>query len=126
MAASMRADREVGYEGILCPDHVPVSDLDPARERFLPSRSATQGVDPSDREPRCGGRWPTGGRGSRRRSTPDALKAFPGEVDPGRRRKIRKLQGPDRRLASPPSSERSAGEPTLADPAAGPDRVAPA
>ena len=49
----MRADREVGYEGILCPDHVPVSDLDPARERFLPSRSATQGADPSDREPRA-------------------------------------------------------------------------
>ncbi len=35
MAASMRAYREVGYEGILCPDHVPVSDLDPARERFF-------------------------------------------------------------------------------------------
>jgi len=31
----MRAYREVGYEGILCPDHVPVSDLDPARERFF-------------------------------------------------------------------------------------------
>ncbi|AYM14735.1 MULTISPECIES: mannonate dehydratase [Agrobacterium] len=35
MAASIRAYREVGYDGILCPDHVPVSDLDPARERFF-------------------------------------------------------------------------------------------
>lgn len=35
MAASLRAYRDVGYDGILCPDHVPVSDLDPARERFF-------------------------------------------------------------------------------------------
>ena len=35
MAASIRAYRAVGYDGILCPDHVPASDLDPARERFF-------------------------------------------------------------------------------------------
>ena len=35
MAAAVRAYREVGYRGILCPDHVPASDLDPARERFF-------------------------------------------------------------------------------------------
>ena len=35
MAAALRAYREVGYQGILCPDHVPASDLDPARERFF-------------------------------------------------------------------------------------------
>lgn len=35
MTASIRAYREVGYDGILCPDHVPISDLDPARERFF-------------------------------------------------------------------------------------------
>lgn len=35
MAAAIRAYREVGYQGILCPDHVPASDLDPARERFF-------------------------------------------------------------------------------------------
>jgi mannonate dehydratase len=35
MAAAIRAYREVGYRGILCPDHVPTSDLDPARERFF-------------------------------------------------------------------------------------------
>ncbi|MBK5956764.1 mannonate dehydratase [Rhodoplanes elegans] len=35
MAACIRAYREVGYEGILCPDHVPLSDLDPGRERFF-------------------------------------------------------------------------------------------
>ncbi|WP_196258940.1 mannonate dehydratase [Pelagibacterium limicola] len=35
MAASIRAYREVGYEGVLCPDHVPQSDLDPDRERFF-------------------------------------------------------------------------------------------
>jgi mannonate dehydratase len=35
MAEAIRAYREVGYDGILCPDHVPVSDLDPARERFF-------------------------------------------------------------------------------------------
>jgi len=35
MTAAIRAYRAVGYRGILCPDHVPVSDLDPARERFF-------------------------------------------------------------------------------------------
>jgi len=35
MAAAIRAYRDVGYQGILCPDHVPASDLDPARERFF-------------------------------------------------------------------------------------------
>lgn len=35
MPACIRAYRDVGYEGILCPDHVPLSDLDPARERFF-------------------------------------------------------------------------------------------
>ncbi|WP_448208039.1 mannonate dehydratase [Azospirillum sp. sgz302134] len=35
MAACVRAYREVGYQGILCPDHVPFSDLDPDRERFF-------------------------------------------------------------------------------------------
>lgn len=35
MAVCIRAYREVGYRGILCPDHVPISDLDPARERFF-------------------------------------------------------------------------------------------
>ncbi len=35
MAEAVRTYREVGYRGILCPDHVPASDLDPARERFF-------------------------------------------------------------------------------------------
>ena len=35
MAACVRAYREVGYDGVLCPDHVPQSDLDPDRERFF-------------------------------------------------------------------------------------------
>ncbi|WP_319413333.1 mannonate dehydratase [uncultured Cohaesibacter sp.] len=35
MAASIKAYREVGYKGILCPDHVPLSDVDPGRERFF-------------------------------------------------------------------------------------------
>jgi mannonate dehydratase len=35
MAACIRAYREVGYRGVLCPDHVPFSDLDPGRERFF-------------------------------------------------------------------------------------------
>ncbi|HWK45196.1 MAG TPA: mannonate dehydratase [Stellaceae bacterium] len=35
MPACIRAYRAVGYDGILCPDHVPLSDLDPARERFF-------------------------------------------------------------------------------------------
>lgn len=35
MAEAIRAYRAVGYRGILCPDHVPASDLDPARERFF-------------------------------------------------------------------------------------------
>lgn len=35
MAACIRAYREIGYTGILCPDHVPLSDVDPGRERFF-------------------------------------------------------------------------------------------
>jgi mannonate dehydratase len=35
MAACVRAYRDAGYTGILCPDHVPLSDLDPGRERFF-------------------------------------------------------------------------------------------
>ncbi|NVO14512.1 MAG: mannonate dehydratase [Rhodoplanes sp.] len=35
MPACIRAYREVGYDGILCPDHVPLSDIDPGRERFF-------------------------------------------------------------------------------------------
>ena len=35
MAACIRAYRQVGYDGVLCPDHVPLSDLDPDRERFF-------------------------------------------------------------------------------------------
>jgi mannonate dehydratase len=35
MLNCLRAYREVGYDGILCPDHVPLSDVDPDRERFF-------------------------------------------------------------------------------------------
>jgi mannonate dehydratase len=35
MPACIRAYREVGYDGIMCPDHVPLSDVDPGRERFF-------------------------------------------------------------------------------------------
>jgi mannonate dehydratase len=35
MPACIRAYREVGYDGILCPDHVPLSDVDPGRERLF-------------------------------------------------------------------------------------------
>ena len=35
MAACVRAYRAGGYRGILCPDHVPLSPLDPGRERFF-------------------------------------------------------------------------------------------
>lgn len=35
MAAAVKAYREVGYDGVLCPDHVPLSDVDPGRERFF-------------------------------------------------------------------------------------------
>lgn len=35
MLASIRAYREVGFDGPLCPDHVPLSDVDPGRERFF-------------------------------------------------------------------------------------------
>jgi len=35
MVACIRAYRDVGYTGILCPDHVPLSELDPGRERFF-------------------------------------------------------------------------------------------
>lgn len=35
MFEAIRAYRRGGYAGPLCPDHVPVSDLDPDRERFM-------------------------------------------------------------------------------------------
>jgi mannonate dehydratase len=35
MAACIKAYRTVGYDGPLCPDHTPFSDLDPQRERFF-------------------------------------------------------------------------------------------
>ena len=35
MAVCMRAYRDVGFKGMLCPDHVPLSELDPGRERFF-------------------------------------------------------------------------------------------
>ena len=35
MLAALRAYRRGGYAGPLCPDHVPVSDIDPERERFM-------------------------------------------------------------------------------------------
>ncbi|MFI5013905.1 MAG: mannonate dehydratase [Hyphomicrobiales bacterium] len=35
MPACIRAYRAADYDGILCPDHVPLSDLDPGRERFF-------------------------------------------------------------------------------------------
>jgi len=35
MPACLRAYREAGYDGILCPDHVPLSDYDTGRERFF-------------------------------------------------------------------------------------------
>jgi mannonate dehydratase len=35
MVQCIRAYRDVGYQGILCPDHVPLSDVDPGRERFF-------------------------------------------------------------------------------------------
>ncbi len=33
MLAAMRVYQEVGYQGMICPDHVPQSDVDPDRER---------------------------------------------------------------------------------------------
>jgi mannonate dehydratase len=33
MLAALRVYREVGYQGMICPDHVPISDVDPDRER---------------------------------------------------------------------------------------------
>ncbi len=35
MAEAIRAYQRGGYRGPLCPDHVPVSELDPGRERFM-------------------------------------------------------------------------------------------
>lgn len=35
MLKCIEAYRDAGYEGILCPDHVPLSDVDPGRERFF-------------------------------------------------------------------------------------------
>jgi mannonate dehydratase len=33
MLKALRIYKEVGYQGMICPDHVPVSDVDPERER---------------------------------------------------------------------------------------------
>ena len=35
MYQALLAYQRAGYKGILCPDHVPVSDLDQNRERFM-------------------------------------------------------------------------------------------
>ena len=35
MNQAIQTYRRAGYSGILCPDHVPLSDLDPNRERFM-------------------------------------------------------------------------------------------
>lgn len=35
MMKCIEAYRDAGYRGILCPDHVPLSDVDPGRERFF-------------------------------------------------------------------------------------------
>lgn len=35
MNEALRAYQRAGYTGVLCPDHVPLSDLDPNRERFM-------------------------------------------------------------------------------------------
>jgi mannonate dehydratase len=35
MLGALKAYQAAGYRGPLCPDHVPVSDLDPQRERFM-------------------------------------------------------------------------------------------
>ena len=35
MNEAIHAYQRSGYKGILCPDHVPLSDLDPNRERFM-------------------------------------------------------------------------------------------
>lgn len=35
MVQALQAYRRGGYAGVLCPDHVPVSELDPERERFM-------------------------------------------------------------------------------------------
>jgi mannonate dehydratase len=35
MPTCIRAYRDVGYDGILCPDHVPLSDVDSGRERLF-------------------------------------------------------------------------------------------
>jgi len=35
MLACLRTYRDAGYDGILCPDHAPLSDLDVGRERFF-------------------------------------------------------------------------------------------
>jgi len=35
MLQCIQAYRAAGYDGILCPDHVPLSDVDPERERFF-------------------------------------------------------------------------------------------
>src|SRR5207247_9798768 len=35
MNEAIEAYQRTGYAGILCPDHVPLSELDPNRERFM-------------------------------------------------------------------------------------------
>ncbi|UUZ78566.1 mannonate dehydratase [Polaromonas sp. P1(28)-13] len=35
MNEAIKAYQRAGYAGILCPDHVPLSELDPNRERFM-------------------------------------------------------------------------------------------
>jgi mannonate dehydratase len=35
MFEAIKAYQRGGYRGPLCPDHVPVSDIDPNRERFM-------------------------------------------------------------------------------------------
>ena len=33
MHAALRVYKEVGYDGMICPDHVPTSAVDPEKER---------------------------------------------------------------------------------------------
>jgi hypothetical protein len=50
LAACVRAYRQVGYDGVLCPDHVPFFDVDPVGERFFAlclgyTKAVADGVD---------------------------------------------------------------------------------
>jgi mannonate dehydratase len=48
MAVCIRAYRAVGSDGVLCPDHVPLSEVDPGRERFFAfCLGYTQGLLPT-------------------------------------------------------------------------------